>query len=266
MYDDINISRTGAQFWWKHQRILSHAGMTIDDAHQQAALIVAEGQASQLWCRLLDWMRSVTQYDHHTKRRPIYLTEEPAKLVDRVATSLRAVDRQAEYVNVARVACEKAKTLGPRYHTIIHAVLDGESGAELARTMNISEGRISQMLKQITRSIALSVILATSFAPTLFAQTPPCFTASWQANTEADLGGYHLTIVEDGIAQPMLTYPATDTQSECITKKNAEYDVALTAFDTFGNESAPTTIHKDLKPPSAPLGLQITIKVEVTVP
>lgn len=122
------------------------------------------------------------------------------------------------------------------------------------------------MAKCLTGTLAASVALMMSMASVAVAQTPPCFTASWQANTEPDLGGYHLTIVEDGIAQPMLTYPAMATQSDCVPKKNAEYDVALTAFDTSGNESAPTTIQKDLKPPSSPLGLQITIKVEVSVP
>ena len=125
------------------------------------------------------------------------------------------------------------------------------------------------MLNYTERLFYMSLVsfgVVGSVAPWAAAQTPPCLTATWEANTEPDLGGYHLTLTEDGVAQPVLTYPATATKSDCLPKHNAEYEIALTAFDTAGNESAPSTIQKDLKPPATPSGLQISINVTVTVP
>ena len=122
------------------------------------------------------------------------------------------------------------------------------------------------MVKRLVRISLASLSVVGCAASVAAAQTPPCLTATWEANTEPDLGGYHLTLTEDGVAQPVLTYPATATKSDCLPKHNAEYEIALTAFDTAGNESAPSTIQKDLKPPATPSGLQITINVTVTVP
>lgn len=264
--ESVDVEKVVTQFWFKYRRILERVYLELEDTQQQAALIVAEGQVDQLWCRLIDWMRCMTQYDHHKKRRPHYCHYDDLAFSSKLATTRRQEDRRAEGVNVARVTCERAASLGPRSTAIIHAILDGENSNEVARKLHLSEGRISQMLKQITRSVVVSSILLLSAISISTAQTPPCLTASWSANTEPDLGGYHLTITEDGVAQPVLTYPVTATKSDCVPKNNAEYEIGLTAFDTSGNESAPTTVQKDFKAPATPTGLQITINVSVTVP
>ena len=97
----------------------------------------------------------------------------------------------------------------------------------------------------------------------LWAQTQPCATASWAANQEADLGGYNLTIYEDGVARPVLTFPKEATQSACEPVGEHEYVFSLTAFDEAENESLPTAKPLDRMAPGQPGGMTITVTINI---
>jgi len=139
-------------------------------------------------------------------------------------------------------------------------------GVMLKRT----EGRISQQIKyfvvHMRMVVALLVVLLVVpffFSAQLWAQTGPCATLSWDANTEADLAGYHLTIHEDGTARPVLTFPKEAISSACEPVGNNEYIFSLTAFDESGNESAPAIKPLDKKTPGQPGGMTITVTISI---
>ena len=117
----------------------------------------------------------------------------------------------------------------------------------------------------MTRLLA-PLLVALLFAPVAFAQTGPCVVASWDANTETDLAGYHLTITEDGVARPVIPFASDAVTSACEPVGPSDYMLALTAFDVSGNESAPALKPFDRKPPLSPGNMQISVNVSVVLP
>jgi len=102
-------------------------------------------------------------------------------------------------------------------------------------------------------------------------QTPPPVCASgevratWDANSEPDLAGYHLVVSEDGVPRPVVTFPSTAMSGLCDATTDVEYQYRLTAFDTSGNESGPSLFDLDKKPPVSPTGLTVTTTTTTTM-
>ena len=94
-----------------------------------------------------------------------------------------------------------------------------------------------------------------SFLPILFlflcspawAQTvmpKGCEQVQWDANSETDLAGYRLYIERDNVADGPVEMAQDETMKLCselpIITEGHTYDMTITAFDTSGNESAPS--------------------------
>ena len=91
-------------------------------------------------------------------------------------------------------------------------------------------------------------------------------TATWNANTDADLNGYNLYQAPGACALPgpfakVATFGKTSTTGTTSIAADGTYCFKLTAFDTANNESLfSNTAEKvvNVNPPAAPTGFTIT--------
>jgi len=113
------------------------------------------------------------------------------------------------------------------------------------------------MMKRLVFLFILSLFASPAWAVTITA----CTNLSWNANTEPDLAGYNVSINKDGVDLPLVPVAAPATTLDCSTAgivEGSSYIWTLTAFDTSGNESAPTAPFlidwPDGTPPATPTG------------
>lgn len=104
------------------------------------------------------------------------------------------------------------------------------------------------MLKKILLPLAAAFLV---FVPSAFAapqEAQDCQSLSWSANTEEDLAGYRIYVSPDGVNYgPPVEVPKAETSIACAaigltptTTGHKDYHLHMTAYDTSGNESAPS--------------------------
>jgi len=117
----------------------------------------------------------------------------------------------------------------------------------------------------IKRAIILAIVLGLT-GGICVAQTPRPVGLEWDANTEADLAGYHLYMARTSNGQVMgaFSYPPVLAPAHSYTfatpiTEDGDYYWKITAYDTSGNESEfSEEVHArvDTTAPEPPKGCQ----------
>lgn len=270
---DMAPEAVATRFWRKHHRLLDAVGVDRDDVRQQAALLALERpeKVGYLWFTLIEWMRHIGHYNHRTGKHFFLTMRDPVHFQDSCPDLTQSVEMDVERVQLARKFQEMADGFGGNYAVVARKYLSGDDNRQIAKRLGCSSSNVGYLMKRLIKAftgVIAAPLVALLVAPFLFsaqlwAQTGPCATLSWAANTESDLAGYNLTIHEDGTPRPVITFPKDATSSACEPVGSSEYVFSLTAFDESGNESAPANKPLDKKAPGQPGGMTITVTINL---
>ena len=278
LHDDgmVRIAPAAKTLWTRYRHMLEPRGVSLREVQQQAwvaylQLHHAQRPTSYTYERLVDWLRLLTQYNFQKKKIRTFV-----EFHERIHAGSITMDVETPEI------CEKVRQValkrGSRSAYIFDQYLEGYSMKAIGRHMHITEGRVCQIyggiLKQARRALLMVALVGLCFGGTAWAQPVEypkgCLDLEWIANAEPDLAGYRIYVDENGQPQPVVIVGndmITKACNELSFNEGNIYSVALTAFDTSGNESPPSLPVEfswpDTTPPATPTGLTITITIEL---
>jgi DNA-directed RNA polymerase specialized sigma24 family protein len=274
-----------------HASLLTGHGFTREDVRQQAwvsaILLEAEGSLDPtkfLRLRLVEWMRKATGYSRMDKTGVRLVSfdypedqSNPKQGCNTKAWEPSAIGVDYEKILTIGKVREIAQRHSRRSRLIIDHKLKGCSVKDIAASLKISEGRVTQIVKEviaIAKHSLTAVVLALAIAPMAWGQTPTpekissCERITWNANVEPDLSGYQIILEKDGAILPFIEVPKTETAISCADLsivRGSMYKVKMTAHDYSGNASDPSGeiafVWPDMQAPLPPQKLCIDVTI-----
>lgn len=279
-------------FWESNSLTLARHGLTWKDVKQQAwvefMLLKREWPTNPtrfLKGRLIDWMRHETSWTKST-RTPAPFTVSFEYHEDMNNPKLGCNDEHwhppakpvdFEAGEVIQKLRSHSQQQGLRTGNIMNAYIEGDTMKEIGKRHNISEGRVCQIIKGVVAQVRQTVFAVAAVClvavPAWGQETVPemiggCSGVSWQANPEEDLAGYQIFVNKDGVQLDPVDVAKTETTYPCsrlpITE-GATYGIQMTAFDTSGNVSEPSSVvaftWPDTTAPATPISMCIAVVV-----
>ena len=136
-------------FWRKHWQICGAYGIEWNDVQQEAWKIYLElDYKLALYQRLVDWLRSLTRWDHAKKTRNYREIATDPHTIDRDMPPTRQDPELREHRE--RLG-QLSKQMGPRYQTYWAGIVYGRTHREIAKHLGCGESNIIVMKRRFIR-------------------------------------------------------------------------------------------------------------------